>query len=75
MGSPENVLVDQPGHIDSPRIMLPHVGNLPAEGDGTLNVSDHPILFPKDDKASNEVLCLVSDSPAEEKTPGKDVEA
>lgn len=70
MGSPEKVLVDQLGHIDNPRITLPHVGNFPAEGDGTLNDSNRPISILEDDKAGNEVLCLASDCPAEEKTPG-----
>lgn len=70
MGSSEKVLVDQPCHIDSPRITLPHVGNVPDEGDGTLNDSNHPISIPEEDKAGNEVLCLASDRLAKEKTPG-----
>lgn len=74
MGSPEKVLGDQPGNNASPRISMPKVGNLTGEGDGTLKVSEHPILPPKDDMTGNEALRLVGDSPDEDTTRDGDVE-
>jgi len=70
LDSPEKALVEQIGHIDSPRITLPHVDILPDEGDEALNDSNRPILIPEDDKVGDEVLGVASDRPADERTSG-----
>jgi len=75
VGSQEKDLVDQPGQIDSSRIISPLEDILPVAGEGILDAINHPMLIPEDDKASNDDLCLGSACLAEQKTPGRDMEA
>lgn len=75
MGSQEKDLVDQPGENDSPRIIPPLEDILPAFGEGILDASNHPMLIPDDEKAESDDFCLGRACPAEEKTPGRDMEA